>query len=805
MFRSILCGALLLLLFTLLVIGARELSYTADEPAHVAGGYALLTAGPQALDLLAQRGYPPLLPGAQALITFLGEPRMDITRLDGWPGHFDVFSNAFLDELRTPETPLRLTRTILLSRMPSIWLAILLAALVARWGRELWGGWAGVCALLFLVIDPTFLAHARFATTDLGITAFGTALLYAAWRWVRGGGWGASLFTGMLLGATLLSKISGPLWALCCGFLLLLGLLRRRSADPVRALAQAATAIGIGLLLLWAGYAFSLGSIGEGTLPVFAPGYWRSAFYLTQYGSLFYALGECYTGSRWWYFPLAFLIKNPLPLLAAWALGSGLWVWSLVARRTGPQGSRGGEHGWRLSSTLAALLLFPALYSGVAVWRGMNIGYRHMLPVHPLLHLCAAGGLAGLWSSRRRVWHWAVAALALSTAVGTLRMTPNELAFFSILIGGSDAGYRYLVDSNLDWGQRSPLFERYLEANPEVLRHMPDAAYRPEPGRYIVGASGLHGVGIGNVYGYEWFRHRDPSETLDATFLIYDVPPIDLAWIAQCEVPVPPLDAAAEAKGLGAERIQEMRRLGFDCTQSWLYPDGGTSPGLYVMSTELLEGDGRAFPSLLPRPPVACDSYVAQKLEPTELSYLDDRPGRAFALYEYDPAAQESPALPPFLLDRCELGGGALSHELPPVLPLLETPCNPCVLEGGLAFLGTSLAQRDDGFEVETRWQVIRGPITRNFSIVAHLLARDGYALGTADGLGVRPMLLQEGDIFVQRHTFDAAEFGKAAWFRTGVYWLDTMALWRLGEESDLETQGVLIYVLLDEIAALCN
>jgi hypothetical protein len=29
--------------------------------------------------------------------------------------------------------------------------------------------------------------------------------------------------------------------------------------------------------------------------------------------------------------------------------------------------------------------------------------------------------------------------------------------------------------------------------------------------------------------------------------------------------------------------------------------------------------------------------------------------------------------------------------------------------------------------------------------------------------------------------------------------------LWRLGEESDLETQGVLIYVLLDEIAALCN
>ena len=802
--QSMLCRALLFLLFALLVTGACELSYTADEPAHVAGGYALLTNGSQALEMLAQRGYPPLLPAAQALMTFLGEPRIEITQLDGWPGYFDVFSNAFVEELRTPELSPRLTRTILLSRMPSLWLAILLAALVARWGRELWGGWAGLCALLFLVIDPTFLAHARFATTDLGVMAFGTASLYTAWRWARGGGWGASLFTALLLGATLLSKISGPLWALACGFLLLLGLLRRRHADPVQALAQTATTIGISFLLLWAGYAFSLGRIGEGGLPVFAPEYWKSAFYLTQYGSLFFALGERYTGTRWWYFPLAFLIKNPLPLLIAWTLGGGLLAEFLASPRSGRRGLGGGVNRWRLSSGLAALLLFPILYSGIAVWRGMNIGYRHMLPVHPLLHLLAAGGLAGVGLSRRRVRHWAVAALALSTAVGTLRMTPNELAFFSILIGGPEAGYRYLVDSNLDWGQRSSLFERYLDANPEVLRDMPEAAFQPEPGRYIVSASWLHGVGLGDVYGYEWFRHREPAETLDATFLIYDVPPLDLAWIAQCQVPVLPLDAAAEAEGLGAERVQDMRRLGFDCSQSWLYPDGGTSAGLYVMSTELLEGDGRDFPSLLPRPPVACDSYVAQKLAPTHLSYLDERPGQAFALYEYDPSAPESPDLPPFALDRCELEGGALGHELPPGSSL-AAHCNPCVLEGRLAFLGTSIDQRDEGFDVETRWQVIGGPIARNFSIMGHLLAYDGYALSTADGLGVWPMLLQEGDIFVQRHSFDAAQVGNAAWFRTGVYWLDTMALWRVGEDSDLQPQGTMIYILLDEIAADCN
>ncbi len=43
--RSMFPVLLLLILFALLALGARELSFTSDEPAHIATGYALIARG----------------------------------------------------------------------------------------------------------------------------------------------------------------------------------------------------------------------------------------------------------------------------------------------------------------------------------------------------------------------------------------------------------------------------------------------------------------------------------------------------------------------------------------------------------------------------------------------------------------------------------------------------------------------------------------------------------------------------------------------------------------------------------------
>ena len=47
----------------------------------------------------------------------------------------------------------------------------------------------------------------------------------------------------------------------------------------------------------------------------------------------------------------------------------------------------------------------------------------------------------------------------------TLRIYPNFLVYFNELVGGPSNGPRYLVDSNIDWGQDILKLKHYLEKN----------------------------------------------------------------------------------------------------------------------------------------------------------------------------------------------------------------------------------------------------------------------------------------------------------------------------------------------------
>jgi hypothetical protein len=136
------------------------------------------------------------------------------------------------------------------------------------------------------------------------------------------------------------------------------------------------------------------------------------------------------------YFPAAFAIKTPLPLLLAAAVG--IWtLWRPAGR------GRFLEFGW--------LVAPPAGYFLLACLSKTQIGYRHILPVYPFLIVAAAVGAAWIW---HQAWGKPVAAvLGIWLAASVLRCHPDYLAYFNESVGGADGGYRCLVDSNLDWGQ----------------------------------------------------------------------------------------------------------------------------------------------------------------------------------------------------------------------------------------------------------------------------------------------------------------------------------------------------------------
>jgi hypothetical protein len=806
---------MLLILFALLIVGSRHVSITTDEMLHVGFGYTYLARGQDSFWIIPFRGQPPLLNAAEALLPYLANPDLPLEEMNQWGRFYGPFVSDLVFQLfgveqaqmgwfrfDPPLTRPQLTyspQPILTTRIPIIFLTVLLGAIVFRWAKDLWGPTAGLAALFALCFDPMMLGHGRLANTDVGTVVLGTAALYVTWRWTRRPAWPWAAGSGALLGLTMLSKSSGVLWTAGAG-VIILGKVIFSCRDKRGQLLVQGIATGVlGLFLVWAAYGFSVGPLEGISVPIPAPEHWYSIFHHASGAARrqIFALGLRTTGRLWWYFPLAFAVKNPIPLLVGVVAGGAGAVClkkGLRSPRTDvaslePADDKRGlsesepgmvDHGYERDSLPIQIFIvgfFPLFYAGLAVVVGINIGYRHMLPLHPFLCLLVGAGAYIALRMRSKWPRWLVASLAIWLIVETLVSFPNEIAYFNQLVGGPEEGYRYLSDSNVEWGQSSHLLYAYADDHPDAIIGPPEHRLLPEAGHYVVNAAQLQGSNISDRYAYEWFRYREPTSRLNEGLLIYDIPPAELDWLAQCTIPDVPLQAEIVADEIS---IDSLRRVFFDCTAAWLYPGGGESAGLYALHHELAGApvfDWRDFTFVFPLPD---DAFAARRLAGAGLAfehdvYEDQLP--AFLMYEVD--VDEEPS-PPASMHSLALGDGSESGPVP--------------LENGLTFIGAAAYPAGDQLEVETWWQVTEGPIVRPLSIMAHLLGPDGHPLAVADGLGVSPLAFQPGDILVQRHIFPSSTEEGPLWLQTGVYWLDEMELWHTLESP----QSDAVFVPLD-------
>jgi 4-amino-4-deoxy-L-arabinose transferase-like glycosyltransferase len=742
------CGGLLFLLFARLIWGSLSISATADEPSHLASGYAWLARGQNALWTIPERGHPLLVDAWLALPIFVARPDIPLEDLDGWREDYALFVRSF----QTYLNPLQ--RSLLAGRVPEMLLTLFLAAVVYRWGRDLWGMRGGLLALAALVFDPTLVAHGRLATNDLGVVAGGTFALYVAWRWWRRPSWRYAVVLGGSIAATMLAKQSGILWAAAIGLgTMYIGIAERR---PWRYWGGFLVVGVVAFLLLWAAYGFTFGPVPALSISLPAPVHWRGILQ-NKTGAeqrLVYALGMRTRGRWWWYFPLAFLIKNPLSLLLAVGISAGV----LFRRPAVPD-------------RVCALGIFSLLYTVVAAAVGMNTGYRHMLPVQAVLYLFVGGGISRwVWIKRPAFWRKGLAgALGVWYIAGTVWIFPYEISYFNELVGGPSNGYRYLSDSNVDWGQSIYVREAYLSLHPGVQTEPPASKFRPSAGRYMIPASYWQGLGLGDPSVYEWFRHLEPDAVLNYSTLIYDVQPLAVGWFAQCETPRLRLERDAIIQGTG---YQDLRIVRFDCTQAWIYPGGDPVAVIYALHRDLIGDAGVCFPSMLPCPDASGDPFVAEHLAQARLSFEQARTAQSppFVLYESLPGGVKYPSDSPAYA----LGSGTSPVELDALAPLAK----PITLNGTMSFLGAVTYVGRDTWNVETWWHVEQGPVSRPFSIMGHLLSSDGETVGMYDKLGVSPLALRAGDVVVQRHLFAMPPGGMDLWLRTGAYWLDTMERW---------------------------
>jgi hypothetical protein len=352
------------------------------------------------------------------------------------------------------KSPVSADRILSLSRFSNLFLGGLLMLLTGWWAYRLWGNNAAILAMGLTSLEPNFVAHSSLVTTDMGATLFIFLTVYLLWEYLNSPVWLLLLATGISTGMALVSKFSAilviPLLALIIALPLLLGRsyscivlpFKQKLDQPRHKLFQAAAAFSLILFLAFA------------TIP---PAYFFQGFQpwlfgfsefltLAQAGLMAFFLGQ-YSYQGWWsYFIISFLIKTPIGSLA-------LIFASLALYRVGS----------RLKVSDAIFLLLPVVtFFTVTTQAKISIGLRHILPVYPFLFVLASR-LATVHFQRRWLAPLLIGTPLVLTAVSSLRIAPHQLAYFNEFIGGPAQGYRYLSDSNLDWGQDLKGLKGYME------------------------------------------------------------------------------------------------------------------------------------------------------------------------------------------------------------------------------------------------------------------------------------------------------------------------------------------------------
>lgn len=398
---------------------ARTFSGTVDEPAHIAAGMQWLTTSRYDYDLQ----HPPLGRIAAAL-----GPYLHGARGTGAPAIYD--EGAFILGSGT-----HYVDTLASARHGELAFFLILALAVWLWARRLCGDAGAAVATILLVANPTVLAHAGLATTDIAAAAMTTVALLAAVWWIDRPTWPRTAMFAVAVGAAVGSRLSaiafvgGPL-VVCYG--LRLWATRSWRIDPQaktgRSLAQIA-AIPLGaLVVVWVAYGFAW--------QPFTAGVERFVLHGGS-GHPTFLLGTPSNRGWWYYFPVALLVKTPLPLLAAVMLGIAAVGDDLRSRRD-----------WASAVPLCSAVVMLVISLFVRV----DLGVRLILPVYPLLAIAGAQGIVHLLERHAsRVSSLAAGALLAASIVIAVRAHPDHLSYFNALAG--EHPERILVDSNLDWGQ----------------------------------------------------------------------------------------------------------------------------------------------------------------------------------------------------------------------------------------------------------------------------------------------------------------------------------------------------------------
>ncbi|MFH1379039.1 MAG: glycosyltransferase family 39 protein [bacterium] len=411
------------------VYGIFRMSITFDEVAHLPGGYTYIAEHDYRIN---SQDHPPLakLIAALPLIfltpdTFTYHPLWKSASQWGY-GDLFMFHN-------------RVSHNLLLhaGRMSVLGFSALLGIIIFVWARSLGGAAAGLISAGLYYFFPGFIAHGSLVTTDVSLALCYFLAVYCFWKLYNDPTWKNSLLIGLSIGLTLAVKFSGILLLPSLGIFAAWWLYRKRRLKINQTMGHIIIICAAAFCVVAVVYQFV-------NMNWYLIGF-KNIFQHVKSGRGSFLLGSYSTTGWWYYFPITFVLKTPSGVLLLILVSLGMTP-KLI--RTNPK-----------KEALLFLSVPVAVYMVSAMRSPMQIGYRHILPIYPFIFTWIGWASVQLTNKLKYIPLTGL----LITISGVICAQPYNLEYFNMFIGSRNNAYKYLVDSNLDWGQGLKELGRYLK------------------------------------------------------------------------------------------------------------------------------------------------------------------------------------------------------------------------------------------------------------------------------------------------------------------------------------------------------
>ena len=509
---------------TIALFEASRDSATVDEAVDVASGITIVVRQ----DFRMNPEHGPLPKVLQALPALLAHPIVpddDTYRSGAW---FD-YTDRFIAENRAAG---RLDEVLFLARTVAVAEGVAIALLLYRFGRRFAGPWGGTVSAALWLTTPVFIGFSHFAMIDIAFTLALLLVSHCLLRFFDHPSPATSAWCGVACGVALLTRHNAlPIVAAVA---IAVAVATRRDRTTV---ARNVAIVGlVAFALVWAFYRGidpsppqgeiaqrfdSIVATAQGDSPVARaalavpfPDEFRAGLgylFVTSDERPAYAFGQSWDGARVWFFPAAALAKLSLVTIACCVAG-------VIALRRVPRETR--------RVPLFALWVPAGTLGLVLLAQPLNLGLRYAFPLVAALFACAAPvALLGRPVARKVA---ATFALALQV-VFVWAAVPHSLAWTPPPF---TPAYRYVTDSNVDYGQDVERFFGWAEGKDVTAAIVRARGFElPTNVRPLVGAAperlrGWVAVSVTNLTALHrdelaWLRNYCPVDSIGGSILIY--------------------------------------------------------------------------------------------------------------------------------------------------------------------------------------------------------------------------------------------------------------------------------------------